>query len=166
MQLLFSSSEEFGYSKGLNFVKGSVKKFKKNSKNFKIHISAGTKFKKINHSFIPKKNLDQKYYFTHSFYCEPKNKEDVHTNTLYSQENCFAPQSYVTKLLEHSFTLKKWLCWTRNYKKFKTFYMKLKTLYGLPRKVIFCKKTLISNQRPVSAIEFLHKKKTKKNFKY
>ena len=39
MQLLFSSSEEFGYSKGLNFVKGSVKKFKKNSKNFKIpHI--------------------------------------------------------------------------------------------------------------------------------
>ena len=44
--------------------------------------------------------------------------------------------------------------------------MKLKTLYGLPRKVIFCKKTLISNQRPVSAIEFLHKKKQKKNFKY
>ena len=46
--------------------------------------------------------------------------------------------------------------------KFKTFYMKLKTLYGLPRKVIFCKKTLISNQRPVSAIEFLHKKTKKK----
>ena len=40
--------------------------------------------------------------------------------------------------------------------------MKLKTLYGLPRKVVFCKKTLISNQRPVSAIEFLHKRKTKK----
>ncbi len=40
--------------------------------------------------------------------------------------------------------------------------MKLKTLYGLPRKVIFCKKTLISNQRPVSAVEFLHKKKSRK----
>ena len=40
--------------------------------------------------------------------------------------------------------------------------MKSKTLYGLPRKVIFCKKTLISNQRPTSAIEFLHTKKTKK----
>ena len=40
--------------------------------------------------------------------------------------------------------------------------MKLKTLYGLPRKVIFCKKTLISNQRPNSAIEFLHNKNTKK----
>ncbi len=40
--------------------------------------------------------------------------------------------------------------------------MKLKTLFGLPSKVIFCKKTLISNQRPTSAIEFLHRKKTKK----
>ena len=40
--------------------------------------------------------------------------------------------------------------------------MKLKTLYGLPSKVVFCKKSLISNQRPISAIEFLHKKKTTK----
>ena len=40
--------------------------------------------------------------------------------------------------------------------------MKLKTLYGLPSKVVFCKKSLVSNQRPVSAVEFLHTKKTKK----
>ena len=40
--------------------------------------------------------------------------------------------------------------------------MKLKTLYGLPSKVVFCKKSLISNQRPISAIEFLHKKKQQK----
>ena len=40
--------------------------------------------------------------------------------------------------------------------------MKLKRLYGLPEKVVFCKKTLISNQRPNSAIEFLHNKDTKK----
>ena len=38
----------------------------------------------------------------------------------------------------------------------------IKTLYGLPRKVIFCKKTLISNQRPTSSIEFYHNKKSKK----
>ena len=38
----------------------------------------------------------------------------------------------------------------------------MKTLYGLPKKVIFCKKTLISNQRPNSAIEFKHTKKSKK----
>lgn len=38
----------------------------------------------------------------------------------------------------------------------------MKTLYGLPKKVIFCKKTLISNQRPNSTIEFTHSKNSKK----
>ena len=41
--------------------------------------------------------------------------------------------------------------------------MAFKTYYGLPRKVIFCKKTLISNQRPNSAIEFKHTANSKKN---
>ena len=40
--------------------------------------------------------------------------------------------------------------------------MRLKTFFGLPRKVIFCKKSLISNQRPNSAIEFNTNKKQKK----
>ncbi len=40
--------------------------------------------------------------------------------------------------------------------------MKLKVLYGLPRKVLFCKKTLMSNQRPVSTSEFLLKSTSKK----
>ncbi len=38
----------------------------------------------------------------------------------------------------------------------------LKVLYGLPRKVKFCKKTLMSNQRPSSAVEFKNKIKSKK----
>ncbi len=40
--------------------------------------------------------------------------------------------------------------------------MSHKTYFGLPKKVIFCKKTLISNQRPSSEIEFNHNIKTKK----
>lgn len=40
--------------------------------------------------------------------------------------------------------------------------MKFKPFYGLPKKVIFCKKSLISNQRPNSVIEFTHKKFSKK----
>lgn len=40
--------------------------------------------------------------------------------------------------------------------------MKYKTLFGLPKKIIFCKKSLISNQRPNSSIEFNHNKKSKK----
>ena len=40
--------------------------------------------------------------------------------------------------------------------------MILKNYYGLPKKVIFCKKTLISNQRPNSTVEFKHNKESKK----
>lgn len=43
---------------------------------------------------------------------------------------------------------------------------KLKTLYGLPKKIIFCKKTLMSNQRPVSTQEFNHSKLSKKKTIY
>ena len=40
--------------------------------------------------------------------------------------------------------------------------MKSKTFYGLPKKVIFCKKSLISNQRPNSTQEHKHTIKSKK----
>ncbi len=40
--------------------------------------------------------------------------------------------------------------------------MTLKAFYGLPKKVVFCKKTLISNQLPNSAIEFKHTIRVKK----
>ena len=35
--------------------------------------------------------------------------------------------------------------------------------YGLPKKVIFCKKTLMSNQKPNSTIEFTHNRNSKKD---
>ncbi len=38
----------------------------------------------------------------------------------------------------------------------------MKTLFGLPEQVIFCKNCVMSNQRPNSAIEFKHNIKTKK----
>ena len=37
-----------------------------------------------------------------------------------------------------------------------------KAYFGLPEKVIFCKKCVISNQRPSSSIEFKHKADDKK----
>ena len=40
--------------------------------------------------------------------------------------------------------------------------MALKSFYGLPKKVVFCKKSLISNQRPNSSIEFMSSAKSKK----
>ncbi len=39
---------------------------------------------------------------------------------------------------------------------------KLEAYYGLPEEVIFCKKCVISNQRPASAIEFKHTRDSKK----
>jgi N-acetyl sugar amidotransferase len=38
----------------------------------------------------------------------------------------------------------------------------LKTKYGLPEKVTFCKRCVISNQRPNSAVEYQHTKNSKK----
>ena len=37
-----------------------------------------------------------------------------------------------------------------------------KVFYGLPKKVLYCKKCVISNQRPNSAIEYAHTQKTEK----
>ncbi len=39
---------------------------------------------------------------------------------------------------------------------------KVKTKFGLPRKVVFCTNCVISNQRPASSIEFFNKKESKK----
>lgn len=38
-----------------------------------------------------------------------------------------------------------------------------KALYGLPSEVAFCTRCVISNQRPNSAVEYIHTKKSKKN---
>ena len=36
------------------------------------------------------------------------------------------------------------------------------TMYGLPQEVVFCKRCVISNQRPNSAVEYQHTKASKK----
>ena len=80
MQLLFSKSEE-GLMEGLGFIKGSVKKFNilENSQdNLKIPLIG---WKKI--FFLKKDKLfeglekDSKFYFVHSYYCEPHNANNI-----------------------------------------------------------------------------------------
>lgn len=75
MQLLFSSSTEGGEIEGLNLIEGKVQKLPE-SKNEKIP-SIG--WKKL---LIPQNNnltnglVDEDlFYFVHSFYCTPQNKE-------------------------------------------------------------------------------------------
>jgi N-acetyl sugar amidotransferase len=49
-----------------------------------------------------------------------------------------------------------------DYNRFKLEDLELDVLYGLPKKVEFCKKCVISNQRPNSCQEFKHNKNSKK----
>ncbi len=89
MQLLFSESEEHGISKGLNIIKGKVKKFEGNIKV--PHMGWNTvKFKVQNEKFKMKilKNIpDESYfYFVHSYYVEPEKDDIVIATTEYGRD--------------------------------------------------------------------------------
>ncbi len=83
MQLLFSKSEEFGKTNGLNIFKGKVIKF--NDKNLKIPHIGWNNIDKKNGIFLPKNLFKNKYYFTHSFYCKPQDDNDIHAITNYGR---------------------------------------------------------------------------------
>lgn len=114
LQLLFSSSEEFGNSKGMGFVDGTVKRFKNTDENGNkvrvpqiawntieeksLHAWQGTPLGTI------KNNADM--YFVHSYYVEPANDDVVLSTTNYGdikycssilQDNIFACQFHPEK---------------------------------------------------------------------
>jgi glutamine amidotransferase len=78
MQLLFSESNEDGYTKGLNFIKGNVRKLKI-KKKFSVPIIGWYKIKS------EKKELNTKYFYhIHSYYCKPKNENLIVSTTEYN----------------------------------------------------------------------------------
>lgn len=116
MQLLFSTSEEFGEHEGLNLIAGNVVKFPSINKNGEI-----VKIPQIgwNQIFHPP-NAWRKWhgtpleqiangefmYFVHSFYANPQNSENILSVTRYSdlnycsavvKENIFASQFHPEK---------------------------------------------------------------------
>ena len=82
MQLLFDNSYEFGNTKGLGIIKGSVKKIKKTN-NIKVPHIGWNKLHLTNNkkNFIKKKNNKKSFYFVHSYYCDPKMKENISAYT-------------------------------------------------------------------------------------
>ena len=103
MQLLFSSSEEYGLTNGLNLLDGKIVHFKENG--LKIpHMG-------WNNLIIPNnsklfKGLDNPYvYFVHSYHLETSKKDYLLTNTVYGYEfscaveykNIFATQFHPEK---------------------------------------------------------------------
>ena len=84
MQLLLSDSEEFGYTLGLDLIKGNVKNFSKEIEAKKINI--GWQKIELNKSlkdnsfynYIEENNLlENYYYFVHSFYAKNVEKKNI-----------------------------------------------------------------------------------------
>ena len=93
MQLLFSSSVEFKLSKGLELIKGEVKKIKKEKNTHFPHIG----WRKINtkKGYTFWQTINKKFfYFIHSYYCNPENKNLVTSTVNYGgQKICSSVQS-------------------------------------------------------------------------
>jgi imidazole glycerol phosphate synthase glutamine amidotransferase subunit len=85
LQVLFEESEESPDIKGLGIFKGKVKKFK--SKTLKIP-QIGWNSIKINkkNPILNKVNDNSYFYFVHSYYVDPKDKDIILTKTDYGEE--------------------------------------------------------------------------------
>jgi len=100
MQLLMESSEEYGYNRGLGFVKGEVLSFKSKVDNlikYKVpqigwnRLEPANKNKSFWHktilSDIGNSNIDQSYmYFIHSFYVKVGDSKDTLANSNYAEQ--------------------------------------------------------------------------------
>lgn len=92
LQLLFTESEEFGYTKGLNLVEGSVVKFSKETadgKTLKVpqtgwnHIYESANENHWDDSVLKNTSSREFMYFVHSYYVKPTHKKDILTLTSY-----------------------------------------------------------------------------------
>lgn len=76
MQIFFEKSNEFGNTRGLSIIKGEVKKFNKEKTKLVTNIG----WRKVK-TFKEKKfyyNIENNYfYFVHSYFCNPKNQDDI-----------------------------------------------------------------------------------------
>ena len=87
-QLLFSKSQEFELTEGLDILKGEVLKFDKNEVNIVPHIGWSkvlykkTDYQKTNNFFS-----DNYFYFVHSYYVRPQSKSIILSSTNYNNKN-------------------------------------------------------------------------------
>ncbi len=82
LQILFSESEEFGTSRGLDIFKGRVVRFQ--SSDLKIPQMGWNQLNIINSNALFKGIPDKSYfYFVHSYYVVPEDKGIISTTTDY-----------------------------------------------------------------------------------
>ena len=127
MQLLFSESEEFGSTKGLNVIRGKVRKFPLENRmgdKVKVPQIGWNQIYKTNKKTpqSPLKDvMDGEFmYFVHSFYTEPDDQSCILTETNYTdvtycssilQENVFATQFHPEKSAQEG--IKIYLNWAK-----------------------------------------------------
>lgn len=107
LQVLFTESEEFGRSKGLDVFAGKVVRFPEN--NLKVPHMGWNTIKIVNQSpVLSKINNESFFYFVHSFYVLPDDKDIIATSTDYGvtftsmiwKDNVFATQFHPEKSQE------------------------------------------------------------------
>ena len=125
MQLLFDKSFEFKSTDGLGVIAGEVKNFKTKNRLCKTphvgwnKIALNKYITNENKKFNPFKNLNHEknlFYFVHSFFSLPKNKDNILTETTYNninfcssvlQKNVFATQFHLEKSGENGLEILK-----------------------------------------------------------
>lgn len=122
LQLLFTKSEEFGISDGLDIIPGSIKKFPKKvmTKTIKVPHIAWNKIKDLNNkfqsSFLTEINDGEYMYFVHSYFVDPIDKSCILTTTNYDgiefcsaimKNNIFATQFHPEKSAEKGLSIYK-----------------------------------------------------------
>lgn len=90
MQLLFESSEEFGHTEGLGFIKGKVVHFPNNLSGKLPHVGWKSLIKQeesLNTTLFKGAKNDCNYYFVHSYICIPGSQDIITSKTEYSGIN-------------------------------------------------------------------------------
>ena len=107
MQLLLSESEEFGITKGLNLMEGTVKKFNFESKSIHVpHVGWNEVNFGKDMTLFNKIEQNSMFYFVHSFFIELNDTRALKATTNYfdkkftscfEKENIFATQFHPEK---------------------------------------------------------------------
>jgi glutamine amidotransferase len=106
LQLLFTESEEFGISKGLDVIKGRVERFKIQDSTFKVpHMGWNSISIKRRAPALQDVPDNSHVYFVHSFHVVPEDKNVIATTTDYGiefvssiwKDNIFAVQFHPEK---------------------------------------------------------------------
>ncbi len=106
LQLLFTESEEFGISKGLDIIKGKVVRFKIQDSTLKVpHMGWNSVSIKRRPPALADVPEGSHFYFVHSFHVVPEDKSVIATTTDYGSEfvssiwkdNIFATQFHPEK---------------------------------------------------------------------